>query len=434
MAKQKQTFVNLRVEPGDEIRIGEATFAFETHPGTGRVYCQAGARGWIYKVRETRSGNFYALKVFAHMFRNETLHASCEALNLVADLPGMEACGRILIQAETHPRLVARYPAADHSVLMTWIEGETWQDVVVLGDQAGEGDNPPPLSPEECQTLALDVAHVLAELERNGYTHCDIAGANLIFQRKRKATYFVDCEEMYGGAFPTPTEYPAGQIGYRHREVATRLAGQWCSAGDRFAGAVLLAEIMCWHDPMIRRVRDQISYFADDDPSKPEAWRKESLVKALEASYPSTLVYLFEAAWRSENLEGCPLLRSWKSALLECVPERLHPPRLRADPVPEEPGWEPLPADVFSVGAEAEPPLPPPAPDDLRRIEGVGAKQAAVLRGIGILTFADLSAADATSLAARLQSAGLEVAESSVEGWVDEASDLAREADLARGA
>jgi predicted flap endonuclease-1-like 5' DNA nuclease len=394
MAKQKQTFVNLRVEPGDEIRIGEATFAFETHPGTGRVYCQAGARGWIYKVRETRSGNFYALKVFAHMFRNETLHASCEALNLVADLPGMEACGRILIQAETHPRLVARYPAADHSVLMTWIEGETWQDVVVLGDQAGEGDNPPPLSPEECQTLALDVAHVLAELERNGYTHCDIAGANLIFQRKRKAT----------------------------------------SAGDRFAGAVLLAEIMCWHDPMIRRVRDQISYFADDDPSKPEAWRKESLVKALEASYPSTLVYLFEAAWRSENLEGCPLLRSWKSALLECVPERLHPPRLRADPVPEEPGWEPLPADVFSVGAEAEPPLPPPAPDDLRRIEGVGAKQAAVLRGIGILAFADLSAADATSLAARLQSAGLEVAESSVEGWVDEASDLAREADLARGA
>jgi hypothetical protein len=235
---------------------------------------------------------------------------------------------------------------------------------------------------------------------------------------------------MYGGAFPTPTEYPAGQIGYRHREVATRGTGQWCSAGDRFAGAVLIAEILCWHDPMIRRVRDQISFFADDDPGKLEAWRKESLVKALEANYPSTLAHLFEAAWRSENLEGCPLLRSWESALLECVPERLRPPRLRPDPIPEEPDFEPLPADVFSVGAEAEPPLPPPVPDDLRRIEGVGAKQAAVLRGLGILTFADLVAADAGNLVAWLQSAGLAVEEDTVKGWVAEADALAREADL----
>ena len=239
-------------------------------------------------------------------------------------------------------------------MLMPWIEGITWQDIVVLGEDAQQDGIDAPLTLERCQTLALDVAYLLAELERAGYAHCDVAGANLLVQMKRGMTYLVDIEEQYGGNFPVPPQYPAGQTGYRHRSVLETATGQWGPSGDRFAGAVLLGEIMCWHDPKIRKVRDQISYFEDDDPTKLQAWRMELLVESLDEHYPPALVELFEATWASDTLQGCPPLVEWEQALRAAVPPELYPPRLQDGPQPDRSDFEPLPPDVSALGAERE--------------------------------------------------------------------------------
>jgi predicted flap endonuclease-1-like 5' DNA nuclease len=422
MPKHKQSFVNLKVSPGEHITIGEATFTFESHPVTKQVYCQAGARGWIYKLREVESGDLYALKVFAHLFRGDGIVQVQTALGDVATLPGMEACKRVLLAAETHPMLIIEYPAADRSMLMPWVDGITWQDIIVLGEEAKEDGVDAPLTLGRCQSLGLDVTHVLAELERAGYAHCDVAGANLIIQLERRATYFVDTEEMYGGEFPVPPVYPAGQTGYRHRRVLETATGQWGPSGDRFAGAILISEILCWHDAKIRKVRDQISFLEEDDPKKPQAWRKEELVNSLAEHYPPEIAELFEAAWRSDSLEGCPPLVEWEAALKAAVPPERYPPRLQPTTPPHAAASEPLPPDVTRLGVMRE-------PDDLRRIYGIGGREVAVLRALGVQTFADLARADPGDLETRLQGAGVALDGQDVRDWIADANALAREND-----
>jgi predicted flap endonuclease-1-like 5' DNA nuclease len=64
-----------------------------------------------------------------------------------------------------------------------------------------------------------------------------------------------------------------------------------------------------------------------------------------------------------------------------------------------EPAPQPMPA---------EPPAPaaPAAPDDLRKLEGIGPKVASVLNGIGISTFAQLANADLDKVKTALDAAG----------------------------
>ena len=96
MPRHKQSFVNIRVDAGEQIQIGEAIFTFESHATTGRVYSQAGARGWIYKLREVSSGDSYALKVFAHLFRGDGILQVQAALDeeVALGLPGMAVARR----------------------------------------------------------------------------------------------------------------------------------------------------------------------------------------------------------------------------------------------------------------------------------------------------------------------------------------------------
>jgi large subunit ribosomal protein L17 len=72
--------------------------------------------------------------------------------------------------------------------------------------------------------------------------------------------------------------------------------------------------------------------------------------------------------------------------------------------------------------AEAVTPAPPApaAPDDLRRIEGIGPKISSVLQGAGITTFAQLAAADAAQLRQILRGAGVRVADPTT--WPEQAS------------
>jgi large subunit ribosomal protein L17 len=61
----------------------------------------------------------------------------------------------------------------------------------------------------------------------------------------------------------------------------------------------------------------------------------------------------------------------------------------------------------------------PAAPDDLKRIEGIGPKISSALQGAGITTFAQLAAADADQLRQVLRGAGVRVADPTT--WPEQA-------------
>ena len=75
----------------------------------------------------------------------------------------------------------------------------------------------------------------------------------------------------------------------------------------------------------------------------------------------------------------------------------------------------PEPADVAPSVAEPE----PVAPDDLRRIEGIGPKMSSVLQTAGITTFTQLAAAEEDQLRQILREAGVRVVNPST--WPEQA-------------
>jgi predicted flap endonuclease-1-like 5' DNA nuclease len=92
-------------------------------------------------------------------------------------------------------------------------------------------------------------------------------------------------------------------------------------------------------------------------------------------------------------------------------------------PVPDEPKAvhdEPEPAEP-TLAAAAE---PPPAPDDLERVEGIGPKMAGALRAAGIVTYRQLADSDVDRLRAAVEAAGLHFAPS-ITTWARQARLLA---------
>jgi len=76
--------------------------------------------------------------------------------------------------------------------------------------------------------------------------------------------------------------------------------------------------------------------------------------------------------------------------------------------------------------AVAAEPAAPGAPDDLKKIEGIGPKVDAALRAMGITTFAQLAAADPDRLEADLRAAGVRIIPGAPRSWPEQAALAAR--------
>ena len=144
--------------------------------------------------------------------------------------------------------------------------------------------------------------------------HCDIAGGNVLVDSDRRRISLVDLEDMYGAGLPMPAACPIGTPGYQHRAARQLPHGQWHLYGDRFAGAVLLAEMLTSHDPEVLRAADAEHYFAEDELQSPDCARYTLLVETL-TSTSVQLAALFKQAWTSSNLADCPSFDQWVDAI-----------------------------------------------------------------------------------------------------------------------
>jgi formylglycine-generating enzyme required for sulfatase activity len=121
----------------------------------------------------------------------------------------------------------------------------------------------------------------------------------------------VDLEEMYNPDFSKPKEIPAGSPGYAHKSAPR---GIWSDEADRFAGGVLLAEMLCWGDPTVREISWGESYFSPRDMQN-ENKRLDVLRESLVTHYGKRILELFDQAWGSDSLRDCPTFAEWSVAL-----------------------------------------------------------------------------------------------------------------------
>ncbi len=289
--------------PGLTITIDKRVFRVAEHPlapGMGMSYGQEGRRAVVYQLL-AESGDKYALKVFKARFRIPRMVAVSETLEPYASLEGMQACRRTVLTASRHRELLSEHPELAYAVLMPWVDGQTWQEIL-LSDE--------PVSSERSLKRAQSSADLLVRLEERGLAHCDLSGPNLIIQPGDRPG-LVDLEEMYGPGFQEPKEIPAGSPGYAHKSAPR---GIWSDEADRFAGAVLLTEMLCWHDPAVREAAWGESYFAPKD-MQTENQRLDVLRGSLETYYSSRILDLFNQAWRSDSLRDCPTFAEWAVAI-----------------------------------------------------------------------------------------------------------------------
>lgn len=132
-----------------------------------------------------------------------------------------------------------------------------------------------------------------------------------------------------------------------------------------------------------------------------------------EAAHPAEPVAVTAEAQAEETAVAAAPAVAVEPAPAEAEPvavtEEVAPP---AEPVAPTPAQEPAVSEAAA----------PAAPDDLRRIEGIGPKVDAALRAMGITTFAQLAAADPDRLEADLRAAGVRILPGAPRTWPEQAT------------
>ena len=305
-----------RPNPNDELTINGVTYRVAEHPSApGMPYGQEGRAGIVYRLLPARSGKGVksegqALKVFKPRFRLPYLVSQADKLSAFADLPGLQAARRIVLTPQRHSDLLRQYPDLTYAVLMPWIEGPTWLEIVL---------EKKPFTPEQSLALAHNLAEALSRLEQNGVAHCDLSGPNVILPALAggDGIALIDLEGFYAPGMIQPQALSSGSAGYAHRQAGN---GLWGPEADRFAGAVLLAEMLGWCDPQVCQAAWSESYFEPKEMQQ-EGERFRALIASLRHHWGDNVANIFERAWRSDSLSDCPTFGEWLVALPEMEKE-----------------------------------------------------------------------------------------------------------------
>jgi hypothetical protein len=118
--------------PRDELIIDGVAYRIAEHPtAPGFPYGQEGRAGIVYCLQNPATASKAALKVFKPRFRFPFLVAQADRMAPFAALPGLRACRRTVLTPSRHANLLRQHPDLTYAVLMPWIQGPTWFDVLM---------------------------------------------------------------------------------------------------------------------------------------------------------------------------------------------------------------------------------------------------------------------------------------------------------------
>ncbi|AFC27328.1 hypothetical protein PM3016_352 [Paenibacillus mucilaginosus 3016] len=335
--------MSFQPEAGEELRTAHSRYIIAEHPAApGLPYGQEGRQGTVYRLDDPEGGPSRALKVFRPRFRQPFIAEQAHRLAPYASMPGLSVCGRTVWvpgDSEGPPG----QPGLDYAVLMPWIDGPTWTDVLLDRQE---------LAQETCLQLALALSKILFDLERSGMAHGDLSSANLLLpallgtapSRSGYPVELIDVDTMYHPDAARPEVLPQGTPGYARS--GAQQTGAWSPEADRFAGGVLLAEMLAWADPSVRREAYGDSYFDPVEIGTP-CRRAELLEDAVRALWGEEAAALWSRVWHSSREEEAPGFKAWYLLL-----NRIHKePAARMEPVRQE--EQPM-EEMIIIGGEPD--------------------------------------------------------------------------------
>ncbi len=299
---------------GTQLTIELDTYEFLPHPHPtlfGDVHKIVRNQATTYQLRNRRDQTLWALKVTNVGYRGPHIARATNILIHYLKQPGLLVGHRNCLTKTTHPELIATYPALEYAVLMPWVTGQSWTGF--MADPVASAN----YTRSQALELALTTAHVLWNLEAHHLTHTDIAGDNVMVLNFKRVE-LIDIEGLYIHGTPLSAQPSRGWRGYQHPRLDQR--GNCRPEGDRFAGAILLTEMLTWWRSLIRATTpntyDSLFQSWDQEPRTALEDRLKVIRSTLWRIHPC-LRDLFDQAWYSSDLAQCPDLGAWTMYLLQ---------------------------------------------------------------------------------------------------------------------
>lgn len=382
--------MSFQPNPGDSIRLYGTDYLIGEHPAApGLAYAQAGRQGIVYQLipHDGDMQEMKALKVFFPKYRIPAMVYQSEQLDAYSALPGLSVCKRHILTPEKNGGIIQSHTDLLYAVLMPWVHGPTWLDMIAAQRA---------LTRRESLELATSLAQICSGMEQKGLAHCDLSAPNVLLpffsevnrHRGGSPIELVDVEQMYSPKLDRPDVLLAGSPGYAaHRTVQS---GLWSAYADRFAGAIILAEMLGWSDDRVIGRAWGESYF--DQHEMQTACERYGLMKrSLEERWGSKVAELFVRAWESQDLSSCPTFGEWLIILsgvsadepLEAEPQPQQPsPAASGTPAgmpgSEPAGQDPVPLDASQAAGRSDPNVTDRLFNQARELEQKGQWQSAL--------------------------------------------------------
>jgi hypothetical protein len=292
-----------------EICIRNRTYKLAEHPSfSGVPFGQEGRQGTVYKLIDVEDGTAVALKIFRPAFRQPTFRKSLEALHTLSSIPGLAVTKREVLNPEEDTLLLEQFSDLLYSVMMPWVEGKTWSECKL--------DETAPLQKNGFE-IAFAFAKVLMNLEQEGISHSDLSGANVFVildkdEGRSVAIELVDIEDIFAQGMVEPEYEIHGESGYTPKFLQEDFL--WDKDSSRFAGAILLSEMLGWHSSQVREISASDSYFEPQELQE-QCERYQILHMTLEQSYGIEIASLLARTWNAESMAECPAFGEWMIAL-----------------------------------------------------------------------------------------------------------------------
>lgn len=292
----KRSTLHFEPKPNDIVALFGKKYFVQPHPSAAYMpYASEGRRAVVYQLRDAEGSN-YALKVFRKKFRNDSLLASMNLLNRYEHLEGMRAAKRRVVSPTE--RAAQQCRDLEYAMLMEWIGGKTWFDILV--DARLNGTH---LSLATAIHLCSCFLNVMRGLEDAAIAHSDISPGNIMVDVDAVGVQILDLEDIYAADLPSPEQRNTGSSGYRHRS-ADQGETTWRAEGDRYAAAIIAAEMLVLAEPDLARRATDEGYFVGHCQSSDGIQRYDAAQGWLKKVAPA-FAELFEQVWLSESLAHC---------------------------------------------------------------------------------------------------------------------------------
>jgi serine/threonine protein kinase len=285
----------------EELIINGTIYSVAPHPQSPNYpFAQEGGRATVYRLDSPHASR--ALKVFKQLYRTSQVEITAARLSQYATLTGLGVCNREVLTPGKDGTPPLSEPDLEWSVLMPWVEGSTWYDILIETD-----DRKRNIDITTMRTVVQKFLNILLEMELNAVTHCDLSPGNILVRFWPPEVDLIDVEEICAAGVPMPEILPKGTPGYTHRSASD---GMWHPYADRFAGAILLCEMICWSDEYFRTQVHGDSFF-DPDEMQEDTPRYQVMYRTLTQLGGVELAKLFEQCWFAQNLSETPAFWEW---------------------------------------------------------------------------------------------------------------------------